>query len=140
MCLPSARLTIAAFLLYTGIEAAAGAWLFSVLSQARGFSMAAAGSAVSVYWGGLTAGRLAFALLPARLRPLSALRACAAAMALACALLVADLGPAVTLAATALLGVAAGPVFPTQRVPAPQRLASARERVSTTGPCTRPPL
>jgi fucose permease len=120
--LRSARLAIAAFLLYTGLEAAAGAWIFSVLSMGRGLPMAAAGSAASVYWGGLAAGRVAFALLPAPWRPRSPLRACAALMALACAGLAADLGPAATLAAAALLGAAAGPVFPTLIATTPGRV------------------
>ena len=52
-------LGIVAFFLYTGAEWAAGQWSFTVLTQGRGYSTATAGLLVSLYWTGLTAGRLA---------------------------------------------------------------------------------
>ncbi len=36
------------FLIYTGCEAAAGAWVFSLLYDARGISTASAGTAVTL--------------------------------------------------------------------------------------------
>jgi fucose permease len=52
-------LGILAFFLYTGAEWATGQWSFTVLTQDRGFSTATAGLLVSLYWTGLTVGRLA---------------------------------------------------------------------------------
>ncbi len=54
----SVCLSIAVFLVYTGIEAAAGTWAYSLFTEGRGVPMMMAGTRVSVYWGGLTAGRL----------------------------------------------------------------------------------
>ena len=51
-------LGILVFFLYTGVEWAAGQWSFTVLTQDRGFATATAGLLVSLYWSGLTAGRL----------------------------------------------------------------------------------
>ena len=47
------------FLLYTGAEVATGQWAFSLLTDGRGLSQFSAGVWVALYWGGLTAGRLA---------------------------------------------------------------------------------
>jgi len=52
-------LGILAFFLYTGAEWAAGQWSFTVLTEDRGYPIATAGLLVSLYWTGLTAGRLA---------------------------------------------------------------------------------
>ena len=52
-------LGILAFFLYTGVEWAAGQWSFTVLTESRGYPIATAGLLVSLYWTGLTAGRLA---------------------------------------------------------------------------------
>jgi fucose permease len=52
-------LGVVAFFLYTGAEWSIGQWSFTVLTQDRGYATATAGLLVSLYWGGLTAGRLA---------------------------------------------------------------------------------
>ncbi len=49
---------LALFVLYVGIEVAAGQWAFSVLTESRGMGEFAAGVWVAVYWGALTGGRL----------------------------------------------------------------------------------
>lgn len=57
------------FFLYTGVEVATGQWAFTLLSEGRGMSTAAAGTWVAVYWGGLTAGRFGFGIVGHRLAP-----------------------------------------------------------------------
>jgi fucose permease len=52
-------LALLVFLLYTGVEVAAGQWSFTVLTVDRGLTTAAAGGIVAGYWGLLTAGRIA---------------------------------------------------------------------------------
>lgn len=64
LCLPGARLGMLTFFLYTGMEATAGAWTFSLLAEGRSLPVALAGTAVSAYWGGPMMGRLAFGLCP----------------------------------------------------------------------------
>jgi fucose permease len=122
--LPGARLGAVAFLLYVGLEAGAGAWTYTVLHEARGLPMAAAGSAVSVFWGSLLLARVAFGLAPARFALDSALRACAAGCVAGAGLVAAGLGPAATLAGVALLGAACGPVFPLLIASTPARLGA----------------
>jgi fucose permease len=119
------QLGLVAFFLYVGLEATAGAWIFSVLSESRGVPMAAAGAAVSVYWGSLMAGRLVFALLPSTRPPNSWLRPCIGGVAVGSALLALGSGHAATLAGAAVLGFAAGPVFPSLIATTPLRLDRA---------------
>ena len=121
--LPAAWLGIACFFLYVGLEAIAGAWTFSLLA-ARGAGMASAGSAVSAWWGGLFVGRVGLALLPpATLH--TRLRGCASGLVLAAAWLALDLGHTQDLLAVALLGLAAGPIFPSLISATPARLTPA---------------
>jgi fucose permease len=51
-------LGILAFFLYTGAEWATGQWSFTVLTENRGYPIATAGLLVSLYWTGITVGRL----------------------------------------------------------------------------------
>lgn len=51
-------LAMAVFALYTGTEIAGGQWAFSLLTEERGLGDGLAGVIVSLYWGGITAGRL----------------------------------------------------------------------------------
>jgi fucose permease len=123
--LREARLGMAGFFVYVGIEAAAGAWLYSLLVGARGASMASAGAAVTTYWGGLLVGRVLLAMAPERLEPGAVLRVATAALALAAALLALDLGSTANAAAIAALGLAAGPIFPSLITATPRRVAPA---------------
>jgi fucose permease len=122
---PAARLGAAAFLLYVGLEAGAGAWTYTVLHEARGVPIATAGSALSVFWGALLLARVAFGLLPARAALDSTLRVCMAGCIAGAGLFAAAPGPTATLAGVALLGAACGPVFPLLIASTPARLGPA---------------
>ena len=63
------------FVLYVGIEVAAGQWAFSVLTESRGMGEFAAGVWVAVYWGALTGGRLILGAIGHRVRPRTVLHA-----------------------------------------------------------------
>jgi fucose permease len=116
-------LGIACFFLYVGLEAIAGAWIFSLLT-ARGADTAAAGSAVSAWWGGLFGGRVGLALLPPA--PLhTRLRRCTGGIVLGAGWLALDPGHTQDLLAVALLGLAAGPIFPGLISATPMRVRSA---------------
>ncbi len=123
--LPAARLGAAAFFLYLGVEATAGAWLYSLFEEGRGAPMATAGSAVSFYWGGLLVGRLGFGFAPNRLGPESILRPAIVGVMAAAALLALDLGAAASLIAAAALGFCAAPIFPALIGATPRRLGPA---------------
>ncbi len=120
--LPAARYGALAFFLYLGIEASAGAWLFSLLAEGRGVSMGMAGSAVSLYWGGLLVGRVGFGLAPGSLRPERLLAPSLAGVGAAAALLALDLGTLPSSAAAAALGFSAAPIFPALIGATPARL------------------
>jgi fucose permease len=122
---PAAWLGMAAFFLYVGLEQSAGAWAYSFLTEVRGVSLAAAGTWVTLYWSGLTAGRVIFGLVANRW-PLEALvRGALVAIAAAAALIAADPFPAASALGLALLGFACGPIFPSLIAATPARLGVA---------------
>lgn len=129
---PAAWLTALAFALYTGLEAAAGAWTYTLLTEGRGVALESAGSAVSLYWGALMAGRIAFALSLAAAPIGRLLGACMAGVALGALGLALDLGTAASFAALALLGFCAGPIFPSLIATTPARFG-ARHAANVVG-------
>ena len=122
---PLAWLAATSFILYLGVESGTGAWLFSLLTEGRGVPMATAGTAVTVYWGALALGRVAFGLAPDALRPESLLPPSIALAAAAAWLLALDLGVGPSVAVAALLGFALAPVFPALIAMTPSRLGAA---------------
>lgn len=46
------------FFMYTSAEGGIGLWIYSVMTEARGFEPILAGTLVAVYWGSLTVGRI----------------------------------------------------------------------------------
>ncbi|MFO7304289.1 MAG: MFS transporter [Gammaproteobacteria bacterium] len=116
------QLSLLVFLLYTGCEAAAGAWAFSLLYEARDVATSAAGLAVSLYWGGLFASRLGYACLPADLHPGRVTAISIVVASAAMLLLVLDIHAVVDIFALGVLGAASGPIFPCMISMTPQRL------------------
>ena len=123
--LRAAQLGVATFFLYVGLEVIAGAWVFSLLRGPRGASTAFAGAAVSTFWAGLMVGRLALALAPRTLAPSAVVRPCIVAAGLAAGVLALDLGLVASVVAIALLGLAAGPIFPALMSSTPARMQAA---------------
>jgi len=114
-------LGLAAFFLYTAAEWTGGQWSFTVLTESRGFSTAAAGLVVSSYWTGLTAGRLFSGVAGLRF---TTERLLAAGVALAMAAAAGFwLYPAWSALELPLLGLGLAPIYPAlmkltlQRVP-----------------------
>jgi fucose permease len=114
-------LGLVAFFLYTAAEWTGGQWSFTVLTESRGFSTGAAGLIVSLYWTGLTAGRLLSGVASIRFRTEQVL-----AGGLGLAMLAAAgfwLLPSISAVALPLLGLGLAPVYPAlmkltlQRVP-----------------------
>ena len=115
-------LGVLAFFLYTGAEWAAGQWSFTVLTQGRGYATATAGLLVSLYWTGLTAGRLAGGAAGLRLSTPVLLLSGISLTVLASGLF--WWLPAWSAVSLPLLGLGLAPIFPammtltSQRVPA----------------------
>lgn len=120
--LPATWLGIAVFFLYTGTEATAGVWAYSVLTQSRGVDSETAGLWVSLFWTGLTVGRFGFGFVADHVRLLALLRASMAAIALGAALFTA--GGAGLAAAVGLVvsGLGMAPIFPSLIATTPARL------------------
>jgi fucose permease len=113
------------FFVYVGVEATAGQWAFTLLTEGRGMAPKLAGLAVSIYWASLTAGRIVFGLLDGRLAPDTVLRAGTLTCPLAAALVWLNLSPTVNLVALALLGFGCAPIFPVLISRTPPRLSDA---------------
>jgi fucose permease len=126
------QLSLLVFLIYTGCEAAAGAWVFSLLYEARDIATASAGTAVTLYWGGLFASRLGYAFLPSNASPSAVIRLCIIAALGGVLALALNLHPIVDTVAIALMGFAAGPIFPSLIATTPARVGP-RHTANTVG-------
>lgn len=71
---PGVWMGVTAFVLHTALEVAAGVWSFTLLTEARGLSVASAGIWVTAYFGGLVGGRIALGAIANRLSLASLLR------------------------------------------------------------------
>jgi fucose permease len=110
---PGVWMGIAAFVLHTALEVAAGVWSFTLLTEARGLSVGSAGVWVTAYFGGLVAGRIAIGTFADKL-PVSSLFRLAGVLSLLGTLLfwqftVVEL----SFVGLVLLGFGLGPIFPT---------------------------
>lgn len=122
---PATWISLAIFFFYTGLEATAGQWSYSLLVEVRGIVPGVAGLWVSLYWGALTAGRVFFGLVAGRVAPTLLLRA-----AMACSILGVILlwfGGASWLSGLGLvvLGFSLAPIFPVLILETPERMGAA---------------
>ena len=106
------RRNVAVFFVYTGIEASAGQWAYTLLTEARGLAPAAAGVAASCYWGSIFVGRLAFGALAHHVAPRTLLRAAVAAAPLAAAGVAFSRSAPLGFAGLFALGLVLAPIFP----------------------------
>jgi len=109
---PRVRGSALVFFLYTGLEASAGQWAFSLLTESRGMAPAAAGLAASAYWGSIFAGRLAFGVAAPHVAPATLLRLGLGGAPLAALALCLTRGGATGAMALVALGLLLAPIFP----------------------------
>lgn len=128
--LPAVWLSVFVFFVYGSTEATAGAWAYSLFTEARGAPTTTAGMWVSVYWGGLTVGRLLAGFVADRVpvRRLLRLTMIGIAMGAVCLWLnpintaqLPNLGGYLGLA---LMGLAEAAVFPSLIAATPARLGA----------------
>jgi fucose permease len=123
--LPAARLSIAVFFLYTGLEAAAGTWAYSLFTESRGVAASGAGLWTSVYWAALTVGRVAsgavIGLVPARFL----LRFSIIGLVFGASLVWFNFTDLFGFLGLALMGLSLAPIFPTLIATTPERLGPA---------------
>ena len=124
--LPAVRLQVAAFFVLTGLEATAGQWSYTVLTEARGVEPAVAGICVGGFWAAFTLARILAGAVVARIGNVRLARLSAAG-ALAGVLLFAWAPAALPLAGVAglwLTGFSLGPLFPGLMAETPRRLGT----------------
>ncbi len=115
---------LAAFFLYTAIEVGAGQWLFSLLSEGRGYTTAAAGLVVTGYWATLTAGRVTLGIIGDRLGHATMLRLALAGTTVGLAVVWWDPAAGMGAAGSLLLGFSLSPIFPLLVQDTPRRLGA----------------
>ncbi len=123
--MPMVWLSMVVFFIYAGIEAAAGAWSYSLFTAGRAIPMLRAGTWVSVYWGCLTAGRLLSGLVTNLISVRLLLRLCMAGIALGATLIWLDLAHVLSFGGLALIGLSCAPIFPMMIATTPQRFGAA---------------
>lgn len=113
--------------LYVGLEVSVGSWAFTYLVDERGLAAITAGSALSAFWLGLTAGRFVISPVAGRLGVgvERTTAACLLAAPVAIALLGIAPGGPLAGAALALLGFVLGPLFPTAMAVVPRLTTAA---------------
>jgi len=111
------------YFVYGGVETTAGQLLFTLFTEARGLSVAAAGTTVGGYWAALTIGRIVFGQFAVKATPRKLLLIGTIGAPLA-AMLIALQGPVAIVGALAL-GFSLAPIFPTYMTITPQRLGPA---------------
>lgn len=109
---PRVRRNVLLFFVYTGLEATAGQWTYSLWTEGRGIPPAAAALASSLFWGGLTGGRVLAGAFAGGAKSETGLRACAAVAPLAAGAIALDGGPVLGFVATLALGISLGPIYP----------------------------
>jgi len=123
--LPIVWLAVAVFFIYTGIEAAAGIWAYSLFIESRAVSMVTAAMWVSVYWGSLTVGRLLSGIIVGYVSVHRLLRWSIIGMAVGAALVWLNVMNLLSFLGLALMGLASAPVFPSLIATTPLRLSKA---------------
>jgi fucose permease len=122
---PAAWLGMAVFIAYAGVEASIGAWTYTLLTEARHMATVEAGLLASLFWGGITAGRLLAAMAGGMVEVRVMLRIALWSVALGVALIWADAGVVVTGAGLLIAGIACGPIFPSLIATTPGRVGSS---------------
>ena len=119
---PRVRANALVFFLYTGAEASAGQWAFSLLTESRGMPPAAAGLAASAYWGSIFVGRLAFGAIAHHVSPPTLLRLGMAGAPLAALVVCLTRDGAGAFAGLFALGLLLAPIFPLLIAETPARV------------------
>jgi len=120
--LPVVWLSIAVFFIYTGLEAAAGVWAYSLFTMARAIPAGKAGMWISIYWGSLTTGRLLFGFVVGFAPVYVLLRFCILGVSLGATLIWLNFADLLSFLGLALIGLSLAPIFPSLIATTPARL------------------
>jgi fucose permease len=121
---PAVWSNVLLFFVYAGLEVGAGQWAYSWLVEGRHVAAGAGAAWLAVYWGSLTAGRVALGALTSRVPAETLLRASLAAVPVGVLVLWAGVGPAGGAVGLLLLGLALAPIFPLLIATTPARVGA----------------
>ena len=119
---PVARLQIALFFLYTGLEAGAGQWAATILAEARGASPAEGAAAATLFFAAITVGRIGLGFVVDRIGADRLLRLLGPLAVLAALIFASGVSDFLALG---LMALAMAPVYPTLMARTPARLGAA---------------
>lgn len=122
--LPAVWLNVLLFCILSGITISAGQWPYSLFTEARLIAPSTAGFWVSVYWAGLTVGRVAYGIAGDRLEVVSSLRAGIVTIICGAAFVWWNRADALTLLGMALIGLGLAPLFPLLQLVTPERVGT----------------
>lgn len=122
--LPVVWMGLWVFFLYVGIEMTAGQWSYTLFTESRQVTEAAASVWVSIYWGSLTVGRMLMGVIVPRLGNGRALRISMVGVLVGCLLLWLPI-QWISFLGLALIGFASAPVFPLLTADTPRRVGAA---------------
>mgnify|MGYP006283520687 CR=1 FL=1 len=122
--LPIVWLSLLLFFSYTGVESTAGQWAYSLFTEARSVPEATAGLWMTIYWGGLAAGRLLLGSVVERLGPVSLIRLASLSVAVGAGLIWWHATDVLSFLGLALMGLAEGPIFPSLVSVTPRRVSA----------------
>src|SRR5262249_30193993 len=123
--LPAIWLSVLLFFVYTGVEATAGQWPYTLFTEGRAIPAAVAGSWVGLYWASLTGGRVLFGFVANRVPPVVLLRLGMLGVLVGSALIWLHPTEELGFAGLVLMGFAAAPIFPSLIAATPMRLGAA---------------
>ena len=130
--LPIVWLGIGLFFMYTGVEASAGQWSFTLFTESRAIPEIVAGRWVSIYWGMLTLGRILIGFLTDRVENKTLLRTVMIGTIISTGLIWWNPTNAVSFAGLALLGLSLSTIFPVLITVTPDRVG-ARHAANSIG-------
>ena len=121
---PAVWRSAALFFVYAGLEVGTGQWAYSWLVEERQVAAGAGAAWLAVYWGSLTAGRVALGALTTRVPVETLLRWSLVTAPLGVVVLWAGVGPGAGAAGLPVLGLALAPIFPLLIATTPDRVGA----------------
>jgi len=121
---PRVRARAVLFFVYTGIEAGAGQWAYTFLTESRGVGAEMAGLATSCYWGSIFVGRIAFGAAAHHLTPRVLLRLVTRLAPLAALVVCTTRSGLGGFAGLCVLGLLLAPIFPLLIAETPARVGA----------------
>ncbi|MCQ4085421.1 sugar MFS transporter [Saccharibacillus sp. JS10] len=146
--LPGVKMTLLAFLFYCGVETTVGLWGASFLAGARGMSADTAAGWISLYYGGITIGRLITGFITLKVSNRVLILVGQTISVLGAILLMLPLPNVVVLIGFVLIGLGFAPVYPGLIHETPTRFGRANSAkligyqmaIAYTGTTLLPPL